>query len=125
MEAMNCPRCGKVFVKIIESICDACVKAEVNIFDKVRDYVKENPNKSIKEVSEECEVTVKRVLQYIRDGRLEASGGMQGDVLCSKCGKPINIGRMCEKCILETNFAINDMKNATKIKGRVFTQRRT
>jgi NMD protein affecting ribosome stability and mRNA decay len=114
MEALNCPRCGKVFVKITDPICKDCVKAEEEIFDKVRDYIKENPDKNIKEVAEICEVTVKRILTYIRDGRIDASGGMRGDITCSKCGKPIITGRMCEKCILETNFTVKDMKNAQK-----------
>ncbi|MCL2577307.1 MAG: flagellar protein [Defluviitaleaceae bacterium] len=117
MEAMNCPRCGKVFVRITASICDNCVKEEEHIFDKVRDYVKENPNKTVKEVAEDCDVTVKRVLSYIRDGRIEASGGMHGDITCSKCGKPILSGRMCEKCILETNFQVNAMKPQSKGSG--------
>lgn len=124
MEALNCPRCGKIFVKFIESICDQCVKEEEHVFEKVRDYVKDNPNKSVKEVAEACEVSVKRILQYIRDGRIEASGGMHGEVRCSKCGKPIFIGRMCEKCILETNFQVNNMRDASKNKGRMFTQRK-
>ena len=126
MEAMNCPRCGKVFVRVIESICDACIKKEEHLFERVYDYIKENPDKTIQEVSDECEVSVKRILQYVRDGRIEARGGMHGECTCSKCGKTIISGRMCEKCVLETNFKIADMKNdaAIKNKGRVFTTRR-
>jgi len=50
---------------------------------------------------------------------------MKGEITCSKCGKPIFIGRMCETCILETGFQINDMREASKIKnkGKVFTSR--
>jgi predicted amidophosphoribosyltransferase len=120
---MNCPRCGKVFVRIREPICEACIKEEEAIFERVRDFVKENPNMTVKEVSEECDVTVKRIMGYIRDGKIDASGGMRDDVTCSKCGKPIIGGRMCEKCVLETNFQISDMKNAAAIKnkGKVFT----
>lgn len=123
MQAMNCPRCGKVFVKISKPICEQCVKEEEQIFDKVRDYIKENPDKTVAQVAEECEVTVKRILGYIRDGRIDASGGMKDDISCSKCGKPIRGGRMCEKCVLETNFTVGEMKNAADVrnKGRVFT----
>ena len=124
MEAMNCPRCGKIFVQVFESICDSCIKAEEHIFDKVREYVKDNPNRTVKEVSDACEVSVKRVLQYIRDGRIEASSGMHGEIVCSKCAKPILIGRMCEKCILETNFEVQDMKDAAKLRGKIHTKRR-
>jgi hypothetical protein len=90
------------------------MKEEEHIFESVRDYIKENPDKNIKEVAEECNVTTKRILQYVRDGRIDASGGMRDDISCSKCGKPIKSGRMCEKCILETNFRVADMKNAQK-----------
>ena len=126
MEARNCPRCGKVFVMVVESICPSCVKEEENIFEKVREYIKENPNKTIKEVADANDVSIKRILQYVRDGRINATSGLQSDIKCSKCGKPILTGRMCEKCILETNFLVNDMKHDALIKnkGRVFTSRR-
>ena len=124
MEAMNCPRCGRVFVRVFESICDKCVKEEENIFEKVREYVKDNPGQTIKEVADACEVTTKRILQYIRDGRIEAGTGMHGEIVCSKCGKPINVGRMCEKCILDTSFQVNEMKEAARNRGRVYTQKR-
>jgi len=123
MEAMNCPRCGKIFVRVFESICDACIKKEGEVFESVREYVKDNPGKTVKEVSEACEVSVKRILTYIRDGRIEASSGMHGEIACSKCGKPISIGRMCEKCILETNFEVQEMKDASKVKGKIHTKR--
>jgi len=124
MEAKNCPRCGKVFVKIREPICDQCVKEEEQIFEKVREFVRENPDLSIKEVSDACDVQVKRILQYIRDGRLEASVGIQSEVACSKCGKPIKSGRMCEQCVLSVNFQVNDMKEASRnrTQSRVFTK---
>ncbi|MCL2840146.1 MAG: flagellar protein [Defluviitaleaceae bacterium] len=118
METKNCPRCGKVFVKIREPICDPCVKEEEKIFENVRAYVRENQNKTIKEVSEACNVQPKRILQYIRDGRLEAGQGMNGEIVCSKCGKPIFIGRMCESCIVETNLQVNGMKAASQNKSK-------
>jgi ribosomal protein L32 len=101
------------------------VKEEEAIFEKVREYVREHGNRTIKQVSDACEVSPKKILQYIRDGRLEAGQGMAGEIVCSKCGKPIYIGRMCEKCMLETGFQINDMKEASRIKnaGRVRTTR--
>ena len=126
MEAKNCPRCGRVFVMIREPICDQCVKEEENIFEEVRQFVIDHPHKTIKEISEECNVTVKRILTYLRDGRLEASDGLQAESMCSKCGRPIKSGRMCETCVLDVNFKISDMKEASLIKnkGKVFTSRK-
>jgi len=117
MNAQNCPRCGKLFVKVKAPVCAACEKADEAAFDRVRDYVKENQDSPIKQVSEACEVPVKRILQYVRDGKLEVSQGMQGEVTCSKCGIPINIGRMCEKCAAEVGEAVTGMAVKEKPKG--------
>jgi len=115
----NCPRCGKLFVKIREPICEKCVKEEEQIYEKVREYVKDNPDQTIQTICEACDVTTKRILQYLKDGRLEASKGLQSESVCSKCGKPILSGRMCEKCVLDVNFQVGDMKaqSSTKTKG--------
>ena len=117
MEPKNCPRCGRIFVKIRDPICDPCMKEEEQIFEKVREYVRENPDSTIKEICDACEVTAKRILSYLKDGRLEASKGLQGESLCSKCGRPIKSGRMCEKCVLEVNFQVDDMKTQAQNRG--------
>ena len=113
MEPTNCPRCGKVFMRIREPICPSCVKVEEEKFENVRAYVKEHPNRTIKEVSEVCEVSVKSILRYIREGKLEASTGMHGEVTCSKCGVPISSGRMCKKCANEVGQQVAGMKPGT------------
>ena len=126
MEPRNCPRCGKIFVKINDPICAPCVKEEEAIFDKVCEYIRENPDKTIKEICDACDVTTKRVLTYLKEGRLEASKGLQGESICSRCGRPIKSGRMCEKCVLEVNAQVSDMKEQSLAKnsagGRVFTR---
>ena len=124
MEAINCPRCGKVFVKISDPICPECVKEEEKIFDRVREYIRDNPNRTVKEVSDECDISVKRILGYIREGRINATSGMRDEIVCSKCRKPILTGRMCEKCILETNFEVNEMKKDFKNMGQYHVNRK-
>lgn len=106
MNAINCPRCGRMFTKINLPICKECEKAEAEKFEEVRLYVKENPHSSAQDVSEKCEVSVKRILQYVRDGRLEISQGMEGLNTCTKCGRPIKSGRMCERCVKNTSSAL-------------------
>ena len=113
MEPTNCPRCGKVFMKLREPICPDCVKAEEQNFEEVRAYVKEYPNRSINEVSEATNVSVKRILRYVREGKLEATAGLQSDIKCSKCGIPISSGRMCKKCVAAVGAQIGEMKPET------------
>jgi len=112
MSAVNCPRCGKLFVKdaTSASICFKCVKEEEDIFHSVRDFVKDNQNATLKDVAEATKVSTKKILQYVRDGRLELSSGMAGDNRCVECDKPITSGRYCERCQLELGFKINEMK---------------
>ena len=114
MEPSNCPRCGKVFMRFREPICESCIKVEEEKYEDVRAFVKENPNRTIKEVSEACGVSVKSILRYIREGKLEASTGMHGEVTCSKCGVPISSGRMCKRCVHEVGKQVAGMKPETE-----------
>jgi NMD protein affecting ribosome stability and mRNA decay len=110
MNASNCPRCGRIFTKYgNSSVCDDCKKAIEEEFEKVRLYVKENPHSSAQEVSEHCEIPVKRILQFVREGKLEVSHGMAELITCTKCGRPIKTGRMCEKCVKGTTSALSNI----------------
>jgi ribosomal protein L32 len=109
MNAQNCPRCGRIFTRITSPVCKECENAEKEKFEVVRAYVKENPHSSAQEVSEACDVSVKRLLQYVREGRLEISQGMEGLATCSKCGQPIKSGRMCQKCTRNMTSALSGM----------------
>jgi flagellar operon protein (TIGR03826 family) len=118
MQASNCPRCGRVFTKIKAHVCPACVKADEETFEKVREYVKENPFHSIQDVADETQVPVKRIAQFIRDGRLEVSAGMAPEITCAQCNKPIRGGRFCEKCTME-------LKNGLLAKPKTEFERKT
>jgi len=108
-----------MFTKTLSNICKDCEKAEVDKFEEVRLYVKENPHSSAQEVSEKCEVSVKRILQYVRDGKIDISQGMEGLITCSKCGRPIKSGRMCERCTKNIAGALTDMISvATAVKEK-------
>ncbi len=111
MEVINCPRCGRVFTKINKSVCPACVKEDEETFERVRSYVKENPLCTMTELSEETKVSVKRITQYIRDGRLEITKAMAGAITCAVCGKPIITGRFCEKCAMDIKMTAMQKNN--------------
>ena len=109
MEALNCPRCGRLFTKIRANVCPSCEKAEEETFVKLRAYIEENPSCTLSELAEKTEVSIKRITQFIRDGRLEISRGMHGEIVCTKCGKPILSGRYCDSCITEIGQNVNTM----------------
>ena len=86
------------------------------MYQKVKTFIKENPNHNIKEVSEECEVPEGQIKQWVREERLQFSRESKA-LLCERCGKPITTGRFCNSCKTEMANAINDaMKPASEEK---------
>jgi flagellar operon protein (TIGR03826 family) len=109
MEMVNCPRCGKVFARMSEPICDSCAKEEERLFETVRDYINENPGNRLEEVALACNISVKKIMRYIRDGRIEVSAAIAGEVRCERCGRPIRRGKLCDTCVVSVNQAVSEM----------------
>lgn len=109
MNASNCPRCGRLFTSIRSNVCPNCEKAEEETFQLLKAYIGEYPMCTLAELHEATNVPLKRITQFIRDGRLEISKGMVGEIVCDKCGKPIARGRYCETCALAITQNVNEM----------------
>lgn len=114
MEMRNCPRCRKVFNYISSPICESCEKEEEKIFESVRDYLKQNPNFTLAQVSEATGVSAKKILKYVKEGRLEISKGMHGEIKCEQCNKPISKGKYCDSCVIQISQQVEDMFTVTK-----------
>ena len=67
-------------------------------FQQVKEYVRSNPGATIQMVSEDNDVTVQQIRQWIREERLSLSVAGADGIVCETCGKPIRTGRFCEKC---------------------------
>ncbi|MEA4845814.1 MAG: TIGR03826 family flagellar region protein [Clostridiaceae bacterium] len=103
-EIRNCPRCGKIFTYIGRSICNKCIEVEENEFKVVKEYIYDNPGATISEVSQETEVSVEKIMRFLREERLEIKSENSNLMLeCEKCGRPIKSGRFCENCKNQLN----------------------
>jgi len=109
MEVVNCPRCGKVFNKVRGPLCPACEKKDEQAFQMVREFAEENKNCTISELSKGSGVSEKKIMRYIREGRLEITGGMHGEVRCKICGRPISKGNYCDSCIIDISQNISEV----------------
>lgn len=99
MDVRNCIRCGKMFRPVGgRRICPDCVKADLEEFHSVRDYLKENPRANILEVNEATGVSIKKLRDYIREGRLVLAEGNDWGIKCENCGEPVKTGRLCPDC---------------------------
>ncbi|WP_427338124.1 TIGR03826 family flagellar region protein [Caloranaerobacter sp. DY30410] len=103
MNIRNCSKCGKIYVYDgINKLCPKCRKEEEEEFRKVKEYIYDHPDANIQIVSEETGVPVKKILRYLREGRLELKDEHNNLILaCERCGKPIKTGRFCDKCVVE------------------------
>ncbi|MDR2183023.1 MAG: flagellar protein [Clostridiales bacterium] len=126
MEMANCLRCKKVFPKIIDPICDECKKKDEELFAAVRRYLEENPSSTVQRLSEETGASAKKILAWLREGRLEIAQAT-GDLRCGHCGESIATGRFCEACFIELSRQIDgitgrkpaEKENAPSKKGVV------
>lgn len=98
MDIRNCVRCGRIFRKVSLPFCPACVKLDQEEFERVRRYLKEHPNATVVEVSEETDVPVNRIYGWVREGRLTTGSGGDWSVECEVCGTQISSGRLCDAC---------------------------
>ena len=122
MRLKNCKRCGKLFNFHDYTVCPECIGKEEEDFQKIRDYMRENPGVSTLELSQETGVGASVITRFLREGRL-TTGEMEEDstgLICESCGAPIYQGRFCKKCVnklgSELQQAARDLKRRDDIK---------
>ena len=99
MNVRNCRKCKKLFNYVVGPIvCPSCREALEAEFQKVKKYVQENRHSDIRTVSEECDVPVDQIRQWVREERLEFSDDSTVGLNCEKCGRMIKSGRYCDDC---------------------------
>ncbi len=116
MEVRNCPRCGKVFTAITQNICPECIKKEEELFDNLKKFMEDNPGCNMAQIVEGTGISAKRIMRYIREGRLEITKGMQGELTCESCHKPITRGRFCDACAVKINNNMTELFKDNKAK---------
>ena len=110
MNVRNCRRCKRLFNYVMgPPICPECKAGEEEQFQKVKKYLQENKATNITKVSEECEVDMALIQQWVRQERLEFAEGSSIGMVCEKCGADIRTGRYCEKCKAEM---VNNLNSA-------------
>ncbi|MBM3266027.1 MAG: hypothetical protein FJZ01_00125 [Candidatus Sericytochromatia bacterium] len=98
MALSNCPRCGKTFNKLPNvKICRDCQDIEDAQFEKVYQFLRDNPKTQVSVISEQTQVKESLILEWFRTGRL-MTGNSDVRWTCEKCGAEIDRGRLCKRC---------------------------
>ncbi|MGV8145785.1 MAG: TIGR03826 family flagellar region protein [Alkaliphilus sp.] len=111
MELRNCKKCGRAFAYRGKPICIRCQDKDEDGFQKVKDYLYDNPGANIKEVSDETGVEEKQILRYLKDSRIEIVEEGNFVLDCERCTKSIRSGRFCDACLAEMS---REFKTAIK-----------
>lgn len=93
----NCDECNRVFAHPNRRLCQECYDQAQKAFTAVKEYLLQNPNASVADVSGETGVDVQVIYDYIRDGRLSVVP-RDAQVHCVICNESISSGRVCAKC---------------------------
>ena len=113
MNVRNCKSCGRLFNYVTGvPLCMSCRDEREQKFQEVKKYIEEHKHAGIQEVSQECEVEVKQIQQWIREERLSFADDSPIGINCEKCGTMIKTGRFCEKCKREV---MNDLGSVRRI----------
>ena len=77
------------------NICMKCRRQDEEDFQKGKEYIDENPGATITQVTEETEVDSKKIIEFLRQGRLEIRDEDNLLLNCERCGTSIKTGRFC------------------------------
>ena len=117
MEVRNCKGCGRLFnYNGGMPLCPGCVTKLEEKFQDVKEYLRQNPNAPLSVVSEENDVSVKQIKQWVREERLTFTEESQITLECENCGSKIRTGRFCDKCKTSLH---NDLSGAIKKSGTI------
>lgn len=112
MNVRNCRKCGRIFNYVVgPHICPACREKQEEKFQEVKNFIRNNKDATINVVSEECDVEIPQIQQWVREERLAFSDDSPIGVSCENCGTMIKTGRFCEKCKREM---ANDLSSAIR-----------
>lgn len=99
MAIKKCKGCGSIFDGITP-YCSRCMQEIDYRYKNVRDYLYENPDETVDQVSEATGTPKWMIVYYLRDGRLNVKDA-SGYIRCEQCGKPLTTGRYCPDCMVK------------------------
>lgn len=70
MSLRNCSECGRMFEFVFSTCCPECAEKEERNCRLVKDYLKENPEMGVNEISEATGVSCGTIIRMLKNGTL-------------------------------------------------------
>ncbi|MFV0344533.1 MAG: flagellar protein [Anaerocolumna sp.] len=112
-ESKVCVRCKRMFTYLGfgHFYCPACKKIDEEDFAKVKEYIYDHGNASAMVVSEHTGISLARITQYLREGRLEIPEMSSIFIKCEMCSQDIRSGRLCPSCAGKLSGPLRESMN--------------
>jgi len=99
MDVRNCKKCRKLFNYIGgQPLCPTCIAELEDEFQKVKIYLRENPNALMVTIAEDNDVSIQQIKQWVKEERLTFTEDSPVAIECESCGAMIRTGRFCKAC---------------------------
>lgn len=127
MEVKNCRGCGRLFNVIpgvTGNLCPACKDKLEEKFMQVKTYIEDNKGATLQQISDDNDVSVKQIEQWVREDRLCFADDSPIGIDCQYCGKMIKSGKYCDECKNKMSNQLGSMyKEEKKIEPRASQKR--
>lgn len=117
---VRCEKCGSakiVYKGIGEYMCSNCSFLMYDDYGLVRNYIESNPGATQAEVSKATGISKSKIMQLLKDDKIEISPGSSVFLRCEKCGREIRSGRYCFDCLKVINEGTEKGEHKSSIRG--------
>ena len=115
----NCAHCHKIFLSVLgENVCPECRAYEMTLEEDVKEYVRDHPGITIRELIEGTGAPDRLIWRMIRQGQFENASGMEIQYPCGRCGKMITKGAYCDECAVKLKMEAKKFADSMKMRTR-------
>lgn len=102
----NCLRCGQIYKKNFRGLCKNCMDSIDSELQRVVSFLKRHPNITIEELSDNVEVSIKRITKFIKENKILIYDYPNLKYKCIMCVNQIRKREICDNCSQRVNREI-------------------
>jgi hypothetical protein len=120
LRVAHCSVCGNIFQMNMRGICSNCSAEEDTYINSIEKTLIRNRQMNIDELAQAAEIPRKKILSFIRKGKIRLFDYPNLADECDVCASPIRKGTMCHKCSIRIQDEIaHELEQERLMKERI------